>query len=187
MSIPPVGICTHPSKRRCFRSQRTEAVCFLYVSHPHVSHITEAHTQIQRAGRTTDGSTCSNTPPYSRKAGAPGQGSSAGPAAVAPRTVRAAGGTPVCPWRGSPVPAGFLRPWGGGVPSGVWNSRERDRFTVRPATHSRTVPRPPFPLHSGCRGRRVALQTASPAPGPTRTQAGGQRPSSPDTAFFLWC
>lgn len=50
---------------------------------------------------------------------------------------------------------------GCGIPLGVWHSRERDRFTVRPATHSRTVPRPPFPLHSGRRGRLVVLQTES--------------------------
>lgn len=74
MSIPLVGICTHSWERCCFWSQRTKAVYFLYISHPHVSHVTEAHTQIQCGSRRTDEITCSNTLPYSRKSGAPSQG-----------------------------------------------------------------------------------------------------------------
>lgn len=43
---------------------------------------------------------------------------------------------------------------------GVGHSRERDRFTVRPTTHSLTVHRPPFLLHRVCRtlgGRGVVI------------------------------
>lgn len=53
---------------------------------------------------------------------------------------------------------------------GVRHSRERDRFTVRPATHSLTVHRPPFPLHSGCRG--------------SGWQACGHRDSEPRSQSF---
>lgn len=94
MSILQVGICTHPWKRWCFWLQCTKAVFFLYISHPHASHITEAHTQIQCGSRKTDGNTCSNVPPYSQKAGAPGQG-------VFSRTI---GGSPLLcgQWEGHP-------------------------------------------------------------------------------------
>lgn len=64
---------------------------------------------------------------------------------------RSAGGTDTSPQRRSPALPGRCCSVGPGIPLGVWHSRERDRFTVRPATHSRTVHRPPFPLHSGCR------------------------------------